>query len=162
MTHGFDDQGRNFNADGNMIDWWTAADADKFTAAAEKLAAQFDEVIVVKDQHANGHLTLGENIADQGGLRIAYDAFTQTQQFKDGKQLDGFTPAQRFYLSYGRIWAENSTDEAIFQQTKSDPHSIGRNRVNVTLRNIDTFFDAFGIKPGDKMWRDPADRAIIW
>ena len=86
----------------------------------------------------------------------------KTQQFKDGKQLDGFTPAQRFYLSYGRIWAENSTDEAIFQQTKSDPHSIGRNRVNVTLRNIDTFFDAFGIKPGDKMWRDPADRAIIW
>ena len=162
MTHGFDDQGRGFDADGNMVDWWTAADAERFTAAAEKLAAQFDAIVVVKDQHANGHLTLGENIADQGGLRIAYDAFRQTQQFKDGKSLDGFTPAQRFYLSYGRIWAENATDEAIFMQTKSDPHSIGRYRVNATLRNIDTFFDAFGIKAGDKMWLDPADRAIIW
>ena len=162
MTHGFDDQGRNFDNVGNMKDWWTAADAERFTAQAEKLAAQFDKIIVVKDQHANGHLTLGENIADQGGLRIAYDAFRQTPQFKACKPLDGFTPAQRFYLSYGRIWAENATEESIFQQTKSDPHSIGRYRVNATLRNIDTFFDAFGIKPGDKMWLDPADRAIIW
>ena len=162
MTHGFDDQGRNFDAEGNMVDWWTEADAARFTEAAAKLAAQFDDIIVVKDQHANGHLTLGENIADQGGLRIAFDAFRQTQQFKDGKSIDGFTPTQRFYLSYGRIWAENITDEAIFQQTKSDPHSIGRYRVNATLRNIDTFFDAFGIKKGDKMWLDPADRAIIW
>ncbi len=162
MTHGFDDQGRTFDAEGNMVDWWTAADAERFTEQAEKLAAQFDEYTVVGDLHANGHLTLGENIADQGGLRIAYDAFRQTQQFKDGQQLDGFTPAQRFYLSYGRIWAQNSTDEYIHQITKSDPHSIGRLRVNATLRNIDTFFDAFGIKPGAKMWRDPADRAIIW
>ena len=162
MTHGFDDQGRTFDAEGNMLDWWTAADAERFTEQAEKLAAQFDEYTVVGDLHANGHLTLGENIADQGGLRIAYDAFKQTQQFKDGKELDGFTPAQRFYLSYGRIWAQNSTDEYLHQITKSDPHSIGRLRVNATLRNIDTFFDAFGIKPGAKMWRDPADRAIIW
>ena len=135
MTHGFDDQGRMFDQYGNMTDWWTEEDSQKFQEAAEKLAAQFDEIIVVKDQHANGHLTLGENIADQG---------------------------QRFYLSYGRIWADNMTEEAIFQQTKSDPHSIGRYRVNATLRNIDTFFDAFGIKAGDKMWLDPADRAIIW
>ena len=162
MTHGFDDQGRMFDQAGNMVDWWTEGDAARFQEAAEKLAAQFDQIVLVKDLHANGHLTLGENIADQGGLRIAYDAFRQTQQFKDGKDLDGFTPTQRFYLSYGRIWAENSTEEAIFQQTKSDPHSIGRYRVNATLRNIDTFFDAFNIKPGDKMWLDPADRAIIW
>lgn len=162
MTHGFDDQGRMFDSEGNMVDWWTEGDAARFQAAAEKLAAQFDQIVVVKDLHANGHLTLGENIADQGGLRIAYDAFRQTQQFKDNKLMDGFTPAQRFYLSYGRIWAENSTEEAIFQQTKSDPHSIGRYRVNATLRNIDTFFDAFGIKQGDKMWLAPADRAIIW
>ena len=162
MTHGFDDQGRMFDQAGNMVDWWTEGDAARFQAAAEKLAAQFDQIVLVKDLHANGHLTLGENIADQGGLRIAYDAFRQTQQFKDGKQLDGFTPAQRFYLSYGRIWAENATEEAIFQQTKSDPHSIGRYRVNATLRNIDTFFEAFGIKKGDKLWLDPADRAIIW
>ena len=162
MTHGFDDQGRMFDQYGNMTDWWTEEDSKQFQEAAEKLAAQFDQIVVVKDQHANGHLTLGENIADQGGLRIAYDAFRTTQQYRDGKQIDGFTPTQRFYLSYGRIWADNMTEEAIFQQTKSDPHSIGRYRVNATLRNIDTFFDAFGIKAGDKMWLDPADRAIIW
>ncbi|MCI6902198.1 MAG: M13 family metallopeptidase, partial [Bacteroidales bacterium] len=156
MTHGFDDQGRNFNADGNMVDWWTAGDSKRFTAAAEKLAAQFDQITVVGDLKANGHLTLGENIADQGGLRISYDAFKTTQQFQEGKEIDGFTPAQRFYLSYGRIWAEHMTEEAIYQQTKSDPHSIGRNRVNATLRNIDTWYDAFGVKEGDKMWLAPA------
>ncbi|MEE0452992.1 MAG: M13 family metallopeptidase [Sodaliphilus sp.] len=162
MTHGFDDQGRNFNADGNMVDWWTAGDSKRFTAAAEKLAAQFDQITVVGDLKANGHLTLGENIADQGGLRISYDAFKTTQQFQEGKDIDGFTPAQRFYLSYGRIWAEHMTEEAIYQQTKSDPHSIGRNRVNATLRNIDTWYDAFGVKVGDKMWLAPAERAIVW
>ena len=162
MTHGFDDQGRNFNADGNMVDWWTAGDSKRFTAAAEKLAAQFDQITVVGDLKANGHLTLGENIADQGGLRISYDAFKTTQQFQEGKEIDGLTPAQRFYLSYGRIWAEHMTEEAIYQQTKSDPHSIGRNRVNATLRNIDTWYDAFGVKEGDKMWLAPAERAIVW
>lgn len=162
MTHGFDDQGRNFNADGNMVDWWTAGDSKRFTAAAEKLAAQFDQITVVGDLKANGHLTLGENIADQGGLRISYDAFKTTQQFQEGKDIDGFTPAQRFYLSYGRIWAEHMTEEAIYQQTKSDPHSIGRNRVNATLRNIDTWYDAFGVKEGDKLWLAPAERAIVW
>ena len=162
MTHGFDDQGRNFNADGNMVDWWTAGDSKRFTAAAEKLAAQFDQITVVGDLNANGHLTLGENIADQGGLRISYDAFKTTQQFQEGKEIDGFTPAQRFYLSYGRIWAEHMTEEAIYQQTKSDPHSIGRNRVNATLRNIDTWYDAFGVKEDDKMWLAPAERAIVW
>ena len=162
MTHGFDDQGRNFNADGNMVDWWTAGDSKRFTAAAEKLAAQFDQITVVGDLKANGHLTLGENIADQGGLRISYDAFKTTQQFQEGKEIDGFTPAQRFYLSYGRIWAEHMTEEAIYQQTKSDPHSIGRNRVNATLRNIDTWYDAFGVKEGDKMWLAPVERAIVW
>lgn len=162
MTHGFDDQGRNFNADGNMVDWWTAGDSERFKAAAEKLAAQFDQITVVGDLKANGHLTLGENIADQGGLRIAFDAFKTTQQYQEGKKIDGFTPVQRFYLSYGRIWAEHMTEEAIYQQTKSDPHSIGRNRVNATLRNIDTWYDAFGVKEGDKMWLSPADRAIVW
>lgn len=162
MTHGFDDQGRNFNADGNMVDWWTAGDSKRFTAAAEKLAAQFDQITVVGDLKANGHLTLGENIADQGGLRISYDAFKTTQQFQEGKEIDGLTPAQRFYLSYGRIWAEHMTEEAIYQQTKSDPHSIGRNRVNATLRNIDTWYDAFGVKEGDKLWLAPAERAIVW
>jgi len=164
MTHGFDDQGRMFDQYGNMTDWWTQEDADRFKAATEKLAEQFNEVVVNKEQdlHANGELTLGENIADQGGLRVAYDAFRNTDQYREGKSIDGFTPTQRFYLSYGRIWAENNTTEAEFQQTKTDPHSLGKNRVNVTLRNIDTFFDAFDIKPGQPMWRDPAERVVIW
>ena len=162
MTHGFDDQGSTFDADGNMANWWKQEDSEKFHASAEKLAAQFDQIIAVGEEHANGHLTLGENIADQGGLRIAYDAFKKTDEGQSDEVIDGFTPDQRFYLSYGRIWAENITDEAAYQQTKTEPHSLGRWRVNATLRNIDTFFDAFGVKAGDKMWLDPADRAIIW
>ena len=162
MTHGFDDQGSTFDADGNMANWWKEEDSEKFHASAEKLAAQFDQIIAVGEEHANGHLTLGENIADQGGLRIAYDAFKKTDEGQSDEVIDGFTPDQRFYLSYGRIWAENITDEAAYQQTKTDPHSLGRWRVNATLRNIDTFFNAFGVKAGDKMWLDPADRAIIW
>jgi putative endopeptidase len=162
MTHGFDDQGRTFDYQGNYTDWWTAEDAEKFNAAAEKLAAQFDAIDLGNGEHANGHLTLGENIADQGGLRIAYDAFMKTSQAQEGKAIDGFTPVQRFYLSYGRIWAENITPEAAYQQTKSDPHSLGQYRVNQTLRNIDTFFKAFNIKPGAKMWLDEKDRTIIW
>ena len=162
MTHGFDDQGSMFDADGNMQNWWQEEDSQKFHASAEKLAAQFDQIIAVGNEHANGHLTLGENIADQGGLRIAFDAFKKTDEGQSGEVIDGFTPEQRFYLSYGRIWAENITDEAAYQQTKSDPHSLGKWRVNATLRNIDTFFEAFGVKAGDKMWLDPADRAIIW
>jgi putative endopeptidase len=162
MTHGFDDQGSMFDANGNMANWWKEEDSEKFHASAEKLAAQFDQIIAVGEEHANGHLTLGENIADQGGLRIAYDAFKKTDEGQANEVIDGFTPDQRFYLSYGRIWAENITDEAAYMQTKSDPHSLGKWRVNATLRNIDTFFDAFGVKAGDKMWLDPSERAIIW
>ncbi|MDO4511733.1 MAG: M13 family metallopeptidase [Bacteroidales bacterium] len=162
MTHGFDDQGRNFNAAGNMVDWWTPGDSERFKAAAQKLVEQFNEITVVGDLKANGQLTLGENIADQGGLRVAYDAFKTTLQYQQAKEIDGFTPTQRFYLSYGRIWAEHNTDEAIYQQTKSDPHSMGINRVNATLRNIDTWYEAFGVKKGDKMWLAPENRAIIW
>ena len=162
MTHGFDDQGRTFDYQGNYTDWWTEEDAKRFNAAAEKLAQQFDAIDLGNGEHANGHLTLGENIADQGGLRIAYDAFMKTPQAKAGEKIDGFTPEQRFYLSYGRIWAENITPEAAYMQTKSDPHSLGEYRVNATLRNIDTFFKAFDIKPGAKMWLDEKDRTIIW
>ena len=162
MTHGFDDQGRTFDYQGNYTDWWTEEDAERFNAAAEKLAQQFDAIDLGNGEHANGHLTLGENIADQGGLRIAYDAFMKTPQAKAGEKIDGFTPEQRFYLSYGRIWAENITPEAAYMQTKSDPHSLGEYRVNATLRNIDTFFKAFDIKSGAKMWLDENDRTIIW
>lgn len=162
MTHGFDDQGRQFNAEGNFSNWWSEADAAKFKEATEKLAAQFDKIEVLPGLNANGHLTLGENIADQGGLRVSFDAFRTTQQFQEGKKQDGFTPAQRFFLSYGRIWAENGTDEYRKQLTLSNEHSLGCNRVNATLRNIDVWYDAFGIHEGDKLYMAPADRAIIW
>ena len=162
MTHGFDDQGRNFDQNGNMTDWWTAEDAAKFKTLADKLAAQFDAIVVADDVHANGQFTLGENIADQGGLRVAYTAFKKTEQGKGNVEIDGFTPDQRFYLAYANVWAANITKEEILRRTKIDPHSIGRLRVNATLRNIDTFFNAFGIKAGDNMFLPVEDRVVIW
>ena len=162
MTHGFDDQGRQFDKNGNLTDWWTPADAEAFNALADKLVAQFDQVIVLGDTHANGRFTLGENIADQGGLRVAYTAFCNSQQGKTPADIDGFTPDQRFYLAYANVWAGNIRDEEILSRTKTDPHSLGRWRVNASLRNIQSFFDAFGIHDGDAMWRPEADRVIIW
>lgn len=162
MTHGFDDNGRKFNKEGNMIDWWTEEDAKKFNELADKLVAQFDSIVVLGDQHANGRLTLGENIADQGGLRIAYSAYLKTQEAKEGKTVNGFTPAQRFYLSYANVWAGNIRDAEILRRTKTDEHSLGKWRVNATLKNIAPFYDAFGIKEGDAMFLAPAKRVIIW
>lgn len=162
MTHGFDDQGRNFDQNGNMTDWWTPEDAEKFKGLADKLAAQFDAIVVADDVHANGQFTLGENIADQGGLRVAYTAFKKTEQGKGNEIIDGFTPDQRFYLAYANVWAANITKEEILRRTKIDPHSIGSLRVNATLRNIDTFFNAFGIKAGDNMFLPVEDRVVIW
>ncbi|MCR5547801.1 MAG: M13 family metallopeptidase [Bacteroidales bacterium] len=162
MTHGFDDQGRLFDKDGNMTDWWTAEDDDKFKEKAAKLVAQFDEVEVLPGVHANGAATLGENIADHGGLRIAYTAMENSWKGKEPKPIDGFTAPQRFYLSYATIWAQNITDEEIARRTLIDVHSLGCNRVNVSVRNLDTFFDAFGIKEGDPMFRPEEDRVIIW
>ena len=156
MTHGFDDNGRKFNKEGNMIDWWTEEDANKFNELADKLVAQFDSIVVLGDQHANGRLTLGENIADQGGLRIAYSAYLKTQEAKEGKTVNGFTPAQRFYLSYANVWAGNIRDAEILRRTKTDEHSLGKWRVNATLKNIAPFYDAFGIKEGDAMFLAPA------
>ena len=161
MTHGFDDNGRKFNKEGNMIDWWTEEDAKKFNELADKLVAQFDSIVVLGDQHANGRLTLGENIADQGGLRIAYSAYLKTQEAKEGKTVNGFTPAQRFYLSYANVWAGNIRDAEILRRTKTDEHSLGKWRVNATLKNIAPFYDAFGIKEGDAMFLAPAKRVII-
>lgn len=161
MTHGFDDQGRQFDKDGNFKEWWAPEDAQAFTALADKLVAQFDSVVVLDGVHANGRLTLGENIADQGGLRVAYTAYHNALGDK-GEDIDGFTPDQRFYLSYANVWAANIRDAEILKRTKSDPHSLGRWRVNATLRNIEPFFNAFGIKEGDPMFRTPSDRVIIW
>ena len=162
MTHGFDDQGRNFDQNGNMVDWWTDDDAKEFQKLADKLGAQYSAEIVADDVHANGTFTMGENIADHGGLRVAYAAFKKTEQGKADKQIDGFTPDQRFYLSYANVWAANITKEEILRRTKVDPHSLGKNRVNVALRNMETFFKAFGIKNGDPMYRSEEDRVSIW
>ncbi|MBQ3730196.1 MAG: M13 family metallopeptidase [Muribaculaceae bacterium] len=162
MTHGFDDQGRNFDHNGNMVDWWTPEDAAKFQELANKLGAQYSAEIVADDVHANGTFTMGENIADHGGLRVAYSAFKNTEQGKGNTLIDGFTPDQRFFLSYANVWAANITKEEMLRRTKVDPHSLGVNRVNVAIRNLEEFFKAFDIQPNMPMWRDPADRVIIW
>ena len=168
MTHGFDDQGCNFDAQGNMANWWTAEDAAKFKEKTQGLAAQFDEVEVLPGLHANGAYTLGENIADQGGLRVAMTAFLNAQDKKgvDIKSpealIDGFTPEQVFYMNYANLWANNIRPEEIRSLTTGDVHSLGINRVNVTLRNIAPFFEAFGITEGQPMYRPEAERVIIW
>ena len=163
MTHGFDDQGRQFDKDGNFANWWTDEDAAAFTKLADGLAAQFDEIVVAPDgTHANGRFTLGENIADQGGLRVAHTAYHNAMRGKELKNIDGFTPDQRFYLSYANVWAGNIREAEILSRTKSDPHSLGRWRVNASLRNIEPFFEAFSIKEGDKMFRPEEERIVIW
>jgi len=162
MTHGFDDSGRQFDKNGNMVDWWQPDDAEKFTALADKLVEQFNAVEVAPGVHANGRFTLGENIADQGGLRIALTAYLDSMKDKEMNDIDGLTPLQRFYLAYANVWANNIRDEEVLSRTKTDPHSLGENRVNITLRNLQTFFDAFGVKEGDRMFRSETDRVIIW
>ncbi|MCQ2288225.1 MAG: M13 family metallopeptidase [Muribaculaceae bacterium] len=162
MTHGFDDQGRSFDHNGDMVDWWTEEDAEQFKVLADKLGAQYSAEIVADDVHANGNFTMGENIADHGGLRVSYSAFKKTEQGKGNVKIDGFTPDQRFFLSYANVWAANITKEEILRRTKVDPHSLGVNRVNVAIRNLEPFFKAFDIKAGDKMFRAPEDRVAIW
>ena len=162
MTHGFDDQGRQFDKDGNFSDWWTAADAEAFNALADKLVAQFDSIEVAPGTKANGRLTLGENIADQGGLRVAYTAYKKALGDSEGAVIEGFTPAQRFYLAYSNVWAGNIRDAEILSRTTSDPHSLGRWRVNATLRNIAPFYEAFGITEGQPMFMPEAERVVIW
>ena len=162
MSHGFDDQGSLFDANGNMSNWWTAEDKAKFDALGDKLVAQFDAVEVLPGVHANGRYTLGENIGDHGGLSIAYSAMLNALKGKEQGLIDGFTPAQRFYLSYGIIWAQNITDQEKALRTNTDPHSLAVNRVNVSLRNFQTFFDAFDIKEGDPMFRPEEERVHIW
>ena len=161
MTHGFDDQGRMYDKDGNLSNWWTEEDAAAFTQLADGLVNQFDEVIVLGDTHANGRFTLGENIADQGGLRVSHTALHNV--LGDNNELvKGFTPDQLFYLAYANVWAANIRDAEILNRTKTDPHSLGRWRVNATLRNIEPFFNAFSITEGDPMFRPESERIIIW
>ncbi|MDE6771817.1 MAG: M13 family metallopeptidase, partial [Muribaculaceae bacterium] len=162
MTHGFDDQGRQFDKDGNLCDWWQPSDSERFNKLADGLVSQFDAVEVAPGVFANGRYTLGENIADQGGLRVALTAYLEYLKGKEFSEIDGFSPIQRFYLSYANVWAGNIRPEEILVRTKTDPHSLGKNRVNVTLRNITQFLDAFGIKSGDKMFRPESERVVIW
>lgn len=162
MTHGFDDQGRLFDKDGNLNNWWTEEDAASFKAKADKLVAQFDAVQIQDGLYANGSATLGENIADQGGLRIAFTAMKNSFAGKEPKPIDGFTAEQRFYLAYAILWGQNITPQECARLTLLDVHSLGRNRVNVSLRNLQDFFDAFDIKDGDKMFRPEEERVVIW
>ena len=163
MTHGFDDQGRNYDKDGNLSDWWTAEDAALFTQRADRLAQQYSDIIVVDSVHANGRYTLGENIADQGGLMVSHLAYLNSLKGKETPApIDGFTNEQRFYLGYANLWAQNIRPEEILRLTKIDPHSLGKWRVNAALRNIDAFYTAFDIKEGDPMYMLPADRVVIW
>lgn len=162
MTHGFDDQGRQFDKDGNLKDWWTAEDAKRFEERAQVMVNFFDSIQVLPGLNANGSLTLGENIADHGGLQVSFQAFKNAT--KDAPLLvkDGFTPEQRFFLSYAGVWAGNIRDEQIRLQTKSDPHSLGRWRVNGALPQIGAWYDAFGIKEGNPMYLAPEKRVSIW
>lgn len=162
MSHGFDDQGRLFDAEGNMSGWWTEEDDKKFSEKAEKLAAQFDAVEILPGLMADGHLTLGENIGDHGGLSIAFTAMQNAIKDKNVGLIDGFTPEQRFYLSYATIWAQNITPEEMRRRTAQDVHSLAVNRVNVSVRNFESFFKAFDIKEGDPMFRPESERVHIW
>lgn len=168
MIHGFDDQGCNFDAEGNMKNWWTAEDAEAFKKLSQVLVDQFNQVEILPGLFANGEYTLGENIADQGGLRVSRTAFLDSQKNKgvdinsEEAKIDGYTPMQVFYMNYANLWAQNIREAEIRSLTSGDVHSLGINRVNVTLKNIQPFIDAFGIKEGDKMFRPQSEQVIIW
>ena len=162
MTHGFDDQGCAFDAVGNMNNWWTEADKKNFKNSTERLAQQFSKIKINDNLNADGHLTLGENIADQGGLLVSYLALQKQLEGKTVEKIDGFTPAQRFFIGYARVWGQNITPEEEIRLTKIDPHSLGIYRVNQALKNIDAFYEAFNVQPGDPMYIAPEERVVVW
>lgn len=162
MTHGFDDQGRQYDKDGNLKDWWTTEDAKNFEERARVLVDWFSAIEVLPGLQANGELTLGENIADHGGLQVAFQAFHNATKDAPLGEVDGFTPEQRFYLAYANVWAGNIRDEQIRFLTQMDVHSLGRWRVNAALPHINGWYEAFGIKEGDPMYLAPEKRASIW
>lgn len=151
ITHGFDDQGRQYDAEGNIRDWWTKEDAERFNERAQVLVEQFDNYVAINDMNINGAMTLGENIGDLGGLTISYNAFTKTEQYKNGKEIDGFTPSQRFFLGWAQVWKNNIRDAELMRRLKVDVHSPGQWRVLGPLSNMPEFFEAFNIQPGDAM-----------
>ena len=162
MTHGFDDQGRQFDKEGNMHDWWKESDGKNFTERTDKYADFFSQINVLPDLKANGRLTLGENLADHGGLQVAYAAFKNATKNNPLPVIDGLTADQRFFLAYAGVWAGNITEAEIRNRTKSDPHSLGRWRVNGALPHIDAWYEAFGIKEGDKMYIPKEKRLQLW
>lgn len=162
MTHGFDDKGRQYDANGNLNDWWTATDANNFKAIADKIVKEFDGYTVLDTLHINGKLTLGENIADFGGLQIAYDAFKNTKQYKAGKKIDGLTPDQRFFLSWAQIWRSKKLPETVARLILTDTHSPEEHRCNAALSHMEAFYNAFNITPEDKMYKKPEERIVIW
>jgi putative endopeptidase len=162
MTHGFDDQGRQYDKDGNMHDWWKESDGVQFKERTDKYADFFSAIEVLPGLNANGRLTLGENLADHGGLQVAFAAFKNATKTQPLNKIDGFTPDQRFFIAYAGVWAGNITDEEIRNRTKSDPHSLGRWRVNGAVPHIDSWYDAFGVKSTDKMFIPKEQRLPLW
>ena len=161
MTHGFDDEGRKYDEKGNLNEWWTEEDAARFTERTKQLVKLFNE-FELRGNHINGELTLGENIADLGGLNIAWDAYQMTDEAKANQPIDGYTPAQRFFISYGTIWRNNIRDKALERRIKEDVHSPAEARVNRTLGSMPHFYEAFDIPEGSKMYIAPEERANIW
>ena len=162
LTHGFDDQGSQFDEEGNMKNWWTDKDKESFNARTQVLVKQFNNYVAIDSMHINGELTLGENIADLGGMAIAYAAFKKTAQGKSEDRILGFTPDQRFFLSWAQIWRTNYTPAALKHQVNTNPHSPGMFRANGPLSNMPEFYKAFEVKPGTPMWRNENERAKIW
>ena len=162
ITHGFDDQGRQYDAAGNLVAWWSPEDSVKFTQRAKMLVAQFDEYLAVDTMHVRGEATLGENIADLGGVVLGLKAFKKTEQFKKGEKIAGYTPLQRYFLGYALGWMTQQRKERLARQIMTDVHAPANLRVNGPFVNIPEFYEAFGIKQGAKMWREPAKRVAIW
>lgn len=162
MTHGFDDQGRQYDADGNLHDWWTAHDAKGFEERANLYTEFFNAIEVLLGLHCNGKFTLGENLADHGGLMVSFNAFKNATAKKPLKSKDGFTPEQRFFLAYAGVWGQNITEQEIRNRVKRDPHSLGEWRVNGALPHIDAWYEAFGVKKGDKMFIPESERLQLW
>lgn len=162
ITHGFDDQGRQYDGDGNLRDWWTEADAQEFKVRAQKMIDQYNGYEVLPDVHVNGELTLGENIADLGGITLAYDALQRSLRGKERKKIDGLTEEQRFFISWAQVWRTNIRENALRQLVATNPHAPGQIRAFGPLVNFQPFYDAFGIKEGDPMWLPPERRTKIW
>ncbi len=162
MTHGFDDQGRQYDDQGNLNDWWTPEDAKKFNQKAQVVVRQFNNYTVLDTLKVNGELTLGENLADLGGLAIALEAFKKTEQYQAGKKIDGYTPIQRFFLSWAQVWRANTRPEEMAARIITDPHAPNELRTNAPLSNMTEFYKAFNVSPEDKMYRPENERAKVW